>query len=124
MIRSLAIFINSFIFVYQISVLPQHARVVDQFVTDLMLSVAEVKRRPELSNDGLTGVYGMVSTIPDKSIVDDFLIALFGELFSIGGSSTLSEEFGKSCSEEENSDKETNSNDIFEHFRLNRQSSM
>ena len=84
--------------VFYISVLPQHARVVIQLVTDMSAAVEEVKARPELSNDGLTGVYGMVSTIPDKTIVDDFLIKLFGELFSMTGSQTILEEYGDSSS--------------------------
>jgi sphinganine-1-phosphate aldolase len=74
-----------------LSVLPQHVRSHAQFLIDLENSVKEVKAHPELTSQ-LAGVYGMVSAIPDKSIVDDFLIKLFGELFTQGGGPTIIEE--------------------------------
>lgn len=75
----------------QLSLLPQHVRSHAQFLTDLKESVKEVKAHPELASQ-LAGVYGMVAAIPDKSIVDEFLVKLFGELFSQGTSDTIIEE--------------------------------
>ncbi len=75
------------------SILPQHVRVVDQFLDDLRKSVEEVRQHPELAKEGLAGVYGMVSTIPDKSIIEDFLVKIFGEIFSVGNSVGIVEEF-------------------------------
>ena len=62
-----------------------------QFLVDLENSVAEIKAHPELSSQ-LAGVYGMVSAIPDKSIVDEFLVKLLGELFVQGNTPSIIEE--------------------------------
>lgn len=35
-----------------------------------------------LSKNGTAGVYGMIATIPDKSIVDDFLVEFFCQVYS------------------------------------------
>ena len=64
------------------SILPQHAKVVTELVKHLQLSVAEVLRRPELCSQGSTGVYGMVANIPDKAIIDDFIVQFFSELYT------------------------------------------
>jgi sphinganine-1-phosphate aldolase len=65
------------------SVLPQHARVIDKFLNDLRQAVAEVVADPSLASQGSAGVYGMVSAIPDKSIVDSFIIKLFSKLYTL-----------------------------------------
>jgi sphinganine-1-phosphate aldolase len=65
------------------SVLPQHARVIDKFLNDLRKAVAEVVADPSLASQGSAGVYGMVSAIPDKSIVDSFIIKLFSKLYTL-----------------------------------------
>lgn len=64
-------------------------------MVDLENSVKKVKARPEMASQ-LAGVYGMVAAIPDKSIVDDFLVKLFGELFCQGPSDSILEESRKS----------------------------
>lgn len=99
----------------QLSLLPQHIRSHAQFLVDLDNSVTEVKAHPEMASQ-LAGVYGMVSAIPDKSIVDDFLIKLFGELFSQGNSPSIIEEAGVS--------REIDTADAVSNAMLNRTSSM
>ena len=64
------------------SILPQHEGVVPTLIKDLSDSVKEVKADPTLSSKGLTGMYGMVAIIPDKTIVDDFLVKFFSTLYS------------------------------------------
>lgn len=42
---------------------------------DLKACVAEVKRKPELAKGGNAPMYGMAASLPDRSIVGEFLIA-------------------------------------------------
>lgn len=72
------------------SILPQHSRVVDQLIVDLEDAVKRVRANPSLKNKGTTGVYGMVATIPDKGIVDDFLLKFFSTLFTPEGGADTS----------------------------------
>ena len=76
-----------------LSVLPQHARTADLFVKDLEYSVGYVKSHPETANQGTTGVYGMVAKVPDKTIIDSFIIKFFGSIFKQAGGPTIMEEF-------------------------------
>ena len=62
----------------------QHARTVDLFLKDLEHAVNYVKEHPESANQGTTGVYGMVAKVPDKSIIDSFIIKFFGSIFNKG----------------------------------------
>ena len=64
------------------SILPQHEEVVPTLIKDLSDSVKEVKADQTLSSKGSTGMYGMVAIIPDKTIVDDFLVKIFSTLYS------------------------------------------
>ena len=37
---------------------------------------------PSLAKKGVAGVYGMVGMVPDKSVVSDFLVEFFNEIYS------------------------------------------
>ena len=65
------------------TMMPHHAHVVDKLVADLTSAVETVKANPELNNTGTTGVYGMVATIPDKTIVKDFLLKFFSSIYTL-----------------------------------------
>ncbi len=71
------------------SILPQHARVCEQLLKDLAAAVAKVRsnKKAGIVHKGSAGVYGMVAAIPDKEIVNDFILKLFGSLFTpeLGG---------------------------------------
>jgi sphinganine-1-phosphate aldolase len=77
-----------------LSILPQHARTCDLFIKDLEYSVQYVREHPETANQGTTGVYGMVAKVPDKTIIDSFIVKFFGSIFSQTGGPTIVEEFG------------------------------
>ena len=64
-----------------LSVLPQHARTADLFIEDMKYSVQYVRDHPETANGGTTGVYGMVAKVPDKTIIDSFIVKFFGSIF-------------------------------------------
>ncbi len=65
------------------SILPQHDGVVPTLISDLAASVKEVQADPSLASKGSTGVYGMVAAIPDKSIVDEFLVKFFSTMYTV-----------------------------------------
>lgn len=65
-----------------LSILPSHIPVVDDLLTDLKAATERVKGDVTLSKNGTAGVYGMIATIPDKSIVDDFLVEFFCQVYS------------------------------------------
>lgn len=102
----------------QLSLLPQHIRSHASFLSDLAAAANEVISHPELSSQ-LAGVYGMVSAIPDKSIVDDFLVKLFGELFTLGEAPSIIEE-SRLVIEEESSERKDLAADRY----ISRQGSM
>lgn len=65
----------------QMSVVPLHALSIDQLVVDLEEAVAYVYAHPELTSQGTVGMYGMVSKIPDNTIVTDFIVGVFSALY-------------------------------------------
>jgi len=71
------------------SILPQHSKVVHQLLADLKASVDRVIADPSLSSSGSTGVYGMVAAIPDKGIIDDFIVKFLGEIYTTESSSLV-----------------------------------
>jgi hypothetical protein len=71
------------------SMLPQHKRVVKELVADLESCVLEVKANPALGKEGSTGMYGMVAAIPDRGIIDDFIVKFFGQIYTTQDKSIL-----------------------------------
>jgi sphinganine-1-phosphate aldolase len=65
------------------SILPQHDGIVPTLLADLADSVKEVRADPSLASKGSTGVYGMVAAIPDKSIIDEFLVKFFSTMYTV-----------------------------------------
>ena len=65
-----------------LTMMPHHAHVVDKLCSDLSKSVDEIKKNPSLNNKETTGMYGLVASIPDKSIVKDFINKFFSSLYT------------------------------------------
>ena len=42
-----------------------------------------LQANPFLSRTGSAGLYGMVARIPDKAVVNDFILEFFNELYSL-----------------------------------------
>ncbi|CAC5390057.1 SGPL1 [Mytilus coruscus] len=63
------------------SILPRHTAIADDFIRDLKDSTAEVKENKTLAKKGTAAMYGMIGTIPDKTIVSDFLVEFFSEVY-------------------------------------------
>lgn len=79
------------------SVLPQHTRegVAEKLLQDFACAVKEIRENKQSADKavggGSAGVYGMVAAIPDKGIVDDFVLKFFGALYSFSQPSILDE---------------------------------
>ena len=71
------------------SILPQHVGKTDLLLKDLKESADEVIADPALARGGSTGVYGMVAMIPDKGIIDDFIISFFDKIYTTDSNKTL-----------------------------------
>jgi hypothetical protein len=67
------------------SLMPQHVRIKEKLIDDLVKSVAKVKETPELSSKGSAAMYGMVATIPSGAVVETFLEAFLSKVYTIGG---------------------------------------
>ena len=65
------------------SIMPAHANRnrADQFVADAREGAKLVRENKSLSKEGSAAMYGMIATIPDNAIINDFLIGLFNELY-------------------------------------------
>jgi hypothetical protein len=78
-----------------LTMMPHHAMVIEQLGADLSRAVERIKVNPKLNSTGTTGMYGMVASIPDKTLVDDFIIKFFSSLFSAApGTKSIVSEFG------------------------------
>lgn len=63
--------------------MPHHGAIKEKFVQDLKKSIEVVKANKELETKGSAAMYGMVAKIPLSSIVEDFMIALLGKVYSV-----------------------------------------
>jgi len=50
------------------------------FVKDLKLAIKDLKEDPSLNHTGDTAVYGMAAQIPDKSLLNDFIVTVLEEI--------------------------------------------
>ncbi|KAK3283588.1 hypothetical protein CYMTET_8725 [Cymbomonas tetramitiformis] len=65
------------------SIMPTHIPTADQLLEDLAKAVSSVKANPDAGKDGSAAMYGMVAKIPDKAIVDDFIVQYFSEIYTM-----------------------------------------
>ena len=67
------------------SIMPQHTKTRNQFITDLLKCVEVVKQNPEKYKSKSAAMYGMVASIPDGSIIEDFMGNFMDKMFSWNG---------------------------------------
>lgn len=76
-----------------LTLMPPHSQVVDEFLEGLEASVQHVRENPELQKEGSAALYGQAAQIPSDAIVDEFLLAYMGQVYSVdGGESEESKE--------------------------------
>jgi sphinganine-1-phosphate aldolase len=56
-----------------LTITPAHAPIVDRYLGDLKECREFAKGHPELAREGMAAMYGMVATVPDPKMVDQFL---------------------------------------------------
>ena len=62
---------------------PAHGEVVDEFLADLEASVEAVRCNPAASQQGQAAMYGMMTTLPDPTMVDEVVLQMLDGLYSI-----------------------------------------
>ncbi|XP_078490545.1 uncharacterized protein LOC144746889 [Ciona intestinalis] len=63
------------------SILPNHIKSCDEWISDLKQSVEQVKKNGSNPKNGTSAIYGMLSMVPSDGIVDNFLVDLFDEIY-------------------------------------------
>lgn len=63
------------------SVMPSHVLSYEQFCKDVAEAVEMCRRDKSLAKKGTAGMYGMVANIPDKTIIDDFIVGYLSEMY-------------------------------------------
>jgi sphinganine-1-phosphate aldolase len=64
------------------TLMPAFAPNAPKFVADLATCVARHLKAPGAPKKGSAAMYGMVAAIPDEAVVEDFLLDMFGEIFT------------------------------------------
>ncbi|XP_059167541.1 sphingosine-1-phosphate lyase 1-like [Physella acuta] len=65
------------------SILPHHQVSKESLIEDLKDCVINAKGRKQLSKQGTAGMYGMMATIPDSAIVEDFIKEFFSAVYKL-----------------------------------------
>ncbi len=68
-----------------LTITPAHTPIVDKYLADLKDSIATAKAHPELAEEGMAAMYGMVAHIPDPSMIDHFLYQYMDERYQTEG---------------------------------------
>lgn len=61
-----------------------HDQAIPQYIEDLKLSVAEVKANPNLAYEGAAAMYGMVSKVPLKGMIDRNVLQMMEDSYTPG----------------------------------------
>ncbi|MFW9929122.1 MAG: pyridoxal phosphate-dependent decarboxylase family protein [Candidatus Thorarchaeota archaeon] len=66
-----------------IMVNPHHADIVDTFLQDLRDAVVEISKNPDKIKDGEAAMYGLISSLPDRGKVKDFVLNFLKDQYKI-----------------------------------------
>ena len=62
------------------SVLPHHIGKAVELISDISECMRVYRADPSAVPAGMAGVYGMVAAVPDKGIIDEFLVEFFNKI--------------------------------------------
>eukprot|EP00117_Sycon_ciliatum_P031351 scpid52964/ scgid24538/ Sphingosine-1-phosphate lyase; Sphingosine-1-phosphate aldolase len=65
------------------TIMPHHIGREMVFINDLTESADEVRGKASLSSKGTAGMYGMVAKIPDRAVVDEFILQFFDKAYKL-----------------------------------------
>ena len=61
---------------------PAHGEVADDFLADLAAAVEKVRRNPAASQQGQAALYGMMTALPDPTMVDEVVLQMLDGLYT------------------------------------------
>jgi len=64
------------------SILPHHLRSYERFISDLQAAVVHARENPQLAKKGTAAMYGQMAIIPDKALIDEFIVNFFSEVYT------------------------------------------
>jgi glutamate/tyrosine decarboxylase-like PLP-dependent enzyme len=62
---------------------PVHAGLEDRFLADLATAVDEVRADPQAAQGGQAALYGMMTTLPDRGMVDEIVLQMLDNLYQV-----------------------------------------
>jgi sphinganine-1-phosphate aldolase len=71
---------------------PGHAKIIDQYLSDLREAVAEVKANPEAALDGTAPMYGLIAKAPMRRMVKRNVVSVLAQLYTQKETADLGEE--------------------------------
>ena len=72
-----------------IMVIPGHARVVDQYLSDLRDSVSIVRKNPGLASKGDAAMYGMIAQLPMRGMIHKEVMKMMEQMYSPEGQTPM-----------------------------------
>jgi sphinganine-1-phosphate aldolase len=66
-----------------LTITPAHAPIVEKYLSDLKEARDYAKAHPELAGEGMAAMYGMVATIPDPTMVNQFLYQYMDQRYEV-----------------------------------------
>jgi sphinganine-1-phosphate aldolase len=66
-----------------LTITPAHAPIVEKYLADVTEALAYAKAHPELGGEGMAAMYGMVATIPDPTMVNQFLYQYMDQRYEV-----------------------------------------
>ena len=66
-----------------LTITPAHTKIVDKYLTELKECRDYAKAHPELAGEGMAAMYGMVATIPDPTMVNQFLYQYMDQRYEV-----------------------------------------
>ena len=65
------------------TIMPNHIGKMEDIIKAIKESIAEIKGNPSLYDLGSKAVYGMIASIPDEAIVEDFIVHYMDKVYKI-----------------------------------------
>ena len=63
------------------TIMPQHYPVMDALIKAIRESVEEIKKNPGQYETGSKAMYGMVATIPDENLTEEFVVHYMDQIY-------------------------------------------
>jgi len=68
-----------------VMVVPGHAKIIDQYLTDIEAAVQAVRKNPDLATAGNAAMYGMIAKLPFRGMIKKEVLKMMEDLYSPKG---------------------------------------